>query len=284
MKSKVFINMFILVILAIFGTVIVGIEAPTDLLASVSDPGYGVSIATGVMVSTDPMRAAYTRFVKWLQGRFPGADPSSFLITMTSLRLEQKLTAANSVLQFEPKQGNSNTDGALEEKLATNEIFFGVAKALGIQKIDPATKDYGNKPLFHFPDPNYFNNANEAFALETLYQGKFTLDTEGLKRQKNILTNVFRYAPAVQYEAAAGAPPPYEIMPQYGPSMEERGYVFEHPNVILEGDKGNMISIALGAGDRSAIEGVAGKDNIAVLLWYGFKFSGIAEAGTSCGI
>lgn len=228
------------------------------------DSDQVMALAAGPLVSTDPMRAAYGRFVQYLENMGKVTSGGAPIITQTDLRLEAKIESSKNNYTLDLKEGTSSTDRPLENKLNNNDIFMVTAIGIGIYK----TNDTVYEPLFTFPDLNYFSAAGEAAALESIYNGKLSLTTDSLKRIKNLLLHHMRFVPPTQYDGTD------KIMPGYGAMIEERGYLRTNPNIIIDGSKTNTLEVAIGSGDHSAIEGAAGKDNILTVLLHGFVFSG----------
>ena len=208
--------------------------------------------------SPDIDRASYNRVRAVLKEENPGVD---FIINQNTLRIEQPLVTGRNSYKFDLYE-NSGSDRPLEEKLNRNDVFFMTHLALCLTKQDETTtpKQYGNYPLFTHPDPNYFIGANGATTpewqslLPIFSGGKLTLKTSPVERLKDFLTLHLMYVPERGYLIAA-APQVNAELPQYGPSMEERGFFRTNPTIIIDGNENNSVELSLGAGDTTNIAG-----------------------------
>lgn len=255
-----------------------------------------IAAAPGVYVSTDEQRAAYKRVETWIQANTMG-DPMDFIITETTLRVEQVLAANKNSYVFDLYQGNGNTDRPLENKLNRNDLFFVTHLALLIGKHDESTnpKQYANTPLFTHPDPNYFIGAptgvpKEFAALEAIYQGILMLSTANVERFGPFLADQLKYVPEAQYQIAA-SPQVNNEYPQWGPSLEGRGFHRITPNLVIDGQQTNRFVLTLGSGNIAAIEGAVNGSNQAVttrnflaLKVHGFRAIGAAAAAKAAAL
>lgn len=194
---------------------------------------------------------------------------SNFVINAKALRLEAALDPNKSSYTLDMAE-NVGADRPLEIKLNRNDAFFITHSALGIvrQNEVASPKQYGNFPLFTYPDPNYFNgddtvNLLEYQALECLFNGKVTLNTSPTDRLVDFATNQYKYIPERGY-MEAGVLNTNEEIPQYGPSLGERGFFKHVPNIIFDGQDNNRVKIDLGAGDKAMIDGHVDSANAAV--------------------
>jgi len=206
-------------------------------------------------------RANYLR-VKQIVG-------SSFTMNDTALRLEAVLSPSISSYQLEFSE-NKGSDRPSEQKLNHNDAFFITSIAVLLTRQDESTtpKRYGNYPLFTYPDPNYHNgddtvNMKEYEALECLYNGTLTLNTSPVDRLVNFPINLYKVNPERGFLVGAGTQPNSEF-PQFGPSMEERGFFNHVPTIVLDGKSNNNIKLQLGHGDKAMIDGNVNSLNVAV--------------------
>jgi len=239
---------------------------------------------TVINVSPSEARAAFTRIQSLLKSETGRED---FIINQKTLRVEQELSASKNTYTFDLKETNAS-DRPLEKKLKTNDLFFMTHLALCLTKQDTSTtpKQYGNFVLHTNPDPNVFvgddsSNPLEHVALETIYNGSLSLKTSPLERLSSFDTSMFRFVPERPHTVDYSNPDQH---PQYGPSMEERGYFALTPNIIIDGDDNNTLQLELGAGDTTLIAGAvnaAGNSvntrNVVVLLAHGFQVVGGAQ-------
>lgn len=213
------------------------------------------------ILSPEIARADYNRVNNIVSG--------NFTINQKALRLESLLdpNTSNYTLNLGESIGS---DRPLEMKLNRNNAFFLTHICLCITRQDASVTpaQYGNYPLFTYPDPNYFNgddtvNVPENQALELLYNGKLTLNTSPTDRLVDFATNIYRYVPERGY-VEAGVLNTFEEFPQYGPSLEERGFFKHVPNIIFDGQDNNQLKLNLGAGNKAVIDGHVNSANVAV--------------------
>ena len=236
------------------------------------------------LVSTNYMRSRYVAFLEQLADM--GNSVSNPIITQTALRMHANLSANATQVNFNIKKG-TDTDDPGERRLAQDNIFFLTHIGLAIQKYwvsGASLIDGGNYPLYTYPDPNYFtgaaagNEASEADALNTVFDGMLTFNSAGVDRLKEILTSYFKYVPDSQYLKLV-APQTADEHAQYGPSLGERGLVEIHGNQIIMGNLENKATLVLGAGSKAIINGSATVGNRVVLDLYGFEYSGSFDMG-----
>lgn len=233
-----------------------------------------------VNVPTDAKRAKLVRALEALQ-----INLNDYIIHEHTLRLEKSLVAGNNTYRFQMYQ-NPGSDRPQEIKLNRNDAFIVTALGLAITKEDTSTNpdNYGNYPLYTFPDPGFFlgvpgSGLNEAQCLEVIYNGQISIKTNNTERLVGLSTQHFRYVP--ERALSSGVPP------QYGPSMEYRGFFEMEPHIILNGQQDNQVELSIGAGDTAVIaggiDGSAGAvntRNIVVAQLHGFLVNEAAEAAT----
>jgi len=238
--------------------------------------------ATAPLVSTNYMRSRYIAFVEWLYNNgYLNSMEDNAIITETGLRMNAIITAGASVLNFNLKKG-TDTDGPGERRLATDNIFFITHIGLYLQKIYVSGASLiadSNYPLLTFPDPNHFagaaagNDASEADSLNLIYDGKLTLNSAGIDRLNEVLTEDLKFVPDSQTVNVA-APQTQIERPQWGPTFEGRGLKEMHGNQVILGKLENKATLYLGSGNKALIHGTATIGNRAVLKFHGFEFSG----------
>jgi hypothetical protein len=231
----------------------------------------------GVIISLDQERAAFNRIKELMQQENPGVE---FIINQKTLRLENELTPAKSSYVFDMYE-TRGADRPGEEKLNRNHLFFLTHAAVCLTKQDKTTspRRFGNYPLFTNPDPNFFvgddsTNMLEYQALETIFGGKLTVKTSPVVRLEDFLNTNFRYVPERNYTVNSSGNDEY---PQYGPTMEEKGFFRLTPQIIIDGQENNTVEVSLGEGDTALIAGgidAAGDavdtTNVLVVLLHGF--------------
>lgn len=248
------------------------------------------SMSPAVIVSSDEQRAAYGRTSRWIQDH-TNLDPSEYIISESTLRVEQVLAANRNNYTFDLYEGSASTDRPLETKLNRNDLFFVTHLALLIGKMDESTspKQYANFPLFTHPDPNYFVGApvgvpKEFQALEAVYNGVITFLTANVERFGPFLTSNLKVIPEAQFQIADGNQVNNEY-PQWGPTTAARGFHRVTPNLVVDGQQTNKFVLTLGSGNIAAIEGAVNGANQAVntrnflaLLLHGFRVVNAGQA------
>lgn len=233
-------------------------------------PGY---------ILADEMRSAYVRLLGALPEHF-GIDPKKKMpiITQTNLRLEGEITTDN-LISFYPRESDSNQSRKTENKVSQTEAFFIAQIALCITKQNDTEfpKGDGNAALHTWPDPQTFDAADEAAALELLYNGTLSFETSSQKRLDEFLCNDLKYVPGKQSEGSqTGTDSFITSQPQYGPENSNRGFYPINPNIIFDGGRDNEFNLRLSNGDTSNISGTdETTKNFAVLLLKGFKISSV---------
>lgn len=208
---------------------------------------------------------------------------SSFIYSISALRMEQAISAAQNNYNFQVKDpGTVSADGTIQFRLNDNDAFIPVGIALGLKKF--TTTSPGSYPIYTFPDPGYFSTASQAGALESVYNGTLLFKTGSTVRIDNIPTNLLRYAPENQYKvkptgtAATSVVVEYTIAndapPSFGPSLEEKGFLDLANYPILNGSEQNLWTLQLGLATTTAV----GTDVNLVLQNYGILIKGAAAA------
>lgn len=239
-------------------------------------------------ISPSSARASYDRFLKYLssKGKTVTGTP---IVQQADLRLEKLLTATSPVLKFDLQKSTGNGDRPMEVKLSSSEIFFVHGISIAIQKQNAGGGNQANRPMFTYPDKNYFIAApganSESAALEAVFQGLLSLRTDGNTRIEDLLTHHMKFVPDHQFEPtgvtgqATGAE-----LPSYGGSFEDRGYLELTPNPIIDGNQTNELQIQLGDADLTNIAGGAdvngvASENVIVVLLHGWCYKGNTSSG-----
>lgn len=230
-----------------------------------------------VNVPTDAKRAKLMRAVDAL-----GINLSQFIIHDHTLRAESKLVAGNNSYRMNLYK-NTGSDRPQEIKLARNDMFIMTHLGLALTKEDTASSktNYGNYPLYTFPDPGFFlgnpaSGLSEWECLEVVYNGKLTIKTDNTDRLLDLSTQHLRYVPQRAFGSNVG--------PEYGGSMEQRGFFPTEPMIILNGQQDNQVELSVGTGDTAVIAGgidgsAAAVDtrNVVVVQLHGFLVSNAAD-------
>lgn len=262
---------------------------PDDLLITAMVP----TISFGA----DEQRAVFARLDKWFQANNMGRA-HNFIITESSLRVEQVLASNQNQYGFDLYEGSSTVDRPLEIKLNRNDLYFATHIALGLAKYDPSTspKRYGNYPIFTHPDTNYFNGTGgsalaEYQALETVYEGRLTFTTGSVTRFGPMASSNLKYIPnRALLEGVAASTNTSLVYPEFGPSLEGRGFRRLTPNLVIDGQETNIFTLSLGAGDITNIAGETNEAgasvdtrNVVILQVYGFRAIGAGKAAKEAG-
>jgi len=240
-----------------------------------------------IEIGSSYMRSVHSRMLEALN-----IDKGQFIISERTLRAEQVLAANKNTYNFDLKE-NKSSDRPLERKLNQNDGFVISHLGLAIYKETTSGSPTQYFPLFTYPDPNYFlgvlGGINESDSAETLYLGDLSLKSNNTEIIQQFNTMHLRYVPERGYIVAAGAQTRDEF-PQYGPSIEARGFYPYSVNAILNGQDNNTLSLSVGAGNTTVIGGgvnAAGgavtTRNVAALLVHGFEIAEAAQSGLRWG-
>lgn len=237
-----------------------------------------------ITVPSDAKRAKLMRALDAMQVQL-----DDYIISEQTLRLEAELKAGRNAYALQMYE-NPGSDRPQEIKLNRNDAFIVIAAALAITKQDKTNDPplYGNYPLFTFPDPGFFLGSpaaglDEHECLETVYNGQLTIKTNNTDRLTGLSTSHFRYVP----ERTMGD----GVYPQYGPTLEKRGFFEMEPHIILNGQQNNLVEVEIGAGDTAVIAGgidgsaqAVDTTNVMVVQLHGFLLSEAAAAATRYGL
>lgn len=208
---------------------------------------------------------------------------SDFVISRQVLRVEEPLQTNRNQYKFQLKQGNSSTDGPLENLLNDSDAFVIVGVRIYIKKqdltLDPA--EFGNYELFSYPNKTEFDGTDgtnfEWRALMTIWNGKLSFRTGSLERMKPTDTNEYLFAPAEQDVG--------DNVSQFGGFSElNRGYVEQQPTLLLDGSQNNEFQLDLGSGSLDLIDGNEGGEtppttrNVVGLMILGLNIANGAES------
>lgn len=210
-----------------------------------------------------------------------------FVISRQVLRVEELLTAQRSEYTFQLKQGNSSTDGPLENLLNDSDAFVLTHVAIGIKKQDITLTppQYGNFQVYNYPPIATFvgvpaGQATEWASLMCIWNGKLTFFTGSLQRIKPTDTNEYLFAPA-------GADQVATVISSRGAFGDQsHGWVEQQATLLLDGSQNNEFKLSLGNGDLTGIAGqytaagatTATSRNVVVLSCLGLLIANGAES------
>ena len=139
----------------------------------------------------------------------------------------------------------------------------------------------GNHRLMTFADPNFFSGVDGASnaefeSVQTVFNGTLTMMEDNVEKLGAFLINDCEFAPEKQTFLAT-APQVNAEVPQYGPTMEERGYIDLLTDPYFDGQRNNIIRLQLGPGAYPNLAGGFANDgsavatsNVAVVRLQGF--------------
>jgi len=234
------------------------------------------------LITSSPNRA--------LAARIREKVGAGYIIQPNTIKVNLPVVPTNNQYLFDLYKV-SGSDHPLDNKLDRNDAFFITHMALHIFKQDESTtpKQYANGQAFTYPDPNFFvgvlSSWNEWKSLQTVYNGLLTLSTQNAERIKDFPTENFLFVPNRPYLLNSTDP---DNLPEYGPTLEERGF-FELPEMlILNGQDNNDVKLTLGPGNTAIIDGsvnaagtAVNTRNVVALKLQGFSVIGGARAVTS---
>ena len=175
-------------------------------------------------------------------------DTSKAVLTQSSLRLEQPVTAGVTVYPFpilvNDNSGPSGTTFNTEKRLILQDAF--VASDFGMFLAQPSSATDATFSLYTYPSPTVFAGAGLAAGLGTVYNGQLSIAINN----QIILPNwdTFRYKCVPETQTTAAATPSLD---QYN---AEQGFCIAEPNIVLSGSRNNVINLNLPA----AITGTIG--------------------------
>lgn len=244
-----------------------------------------------LIINTGGDYSKFSRVREALQAAGMG-DPNKYIIQPKTLRVEQLLSTTRDTYEFQLYE----TPGAgrdQEIKLNRNDMFFISAIAVYVYKQNTSTTpaQYANTQKFTYPDTNFFPGAAggttpfEWMCLYLVWRGKLSLFTDPVQRIKDLDTSHMMYVPRRQYLESAFVGITSDTYPEFGPEMQARGF-FELPAMpALYGQQNNRLSLELGSGDKSVIDGAvdaAGNSvntrNVLQIALHGFNVENGAEA------
>lgn len=243
-----------------------------------------------IEIGSTYMRAVHSRMMQAL----PTLQNGDFIITERTLRFETLAEANKNSYDFNMFE-NKGSDRPLERKLNRNDGFVLSHIGFGLTKQDLSTNPpkYGNFPVFTHPDPNFFSGAaggnTEVESLESAYSGALTVKVNNTEiiQQFALLHN--RLVPERGY-TLQGAPQLANEWPQYGPSIEERGFYPYSINVIFNGQDNNVITLEMGQGNTSLIAGgvddqgaAVNTRNVLVVMLHGYEIAEASQSGLRWG-
>lgn len=210
-----------------------------------------------------------------------------FVISRQVLRVEEALSVNKSSYDFQLKQGNSSTDGPLENLLNDSDAFVMTHVAIGIKKQDATLSPpwYGNFQVYNYPPQATFVGAPAGAAVEwqallTIWNGKLSFKTGSLERIKPTDTNEYLFAPAGADQVAT------VISSRRAFGDQNQGWVEQQATLLIDGSQNNVFTLNLGPGNVTAIDGswtsggaqTATSRNVLVLSVLGLLIANGAES------
>ena len=213
---------------------------------------------TNIFIDTE--RAWYVRALEILaMSMGVGVDTAkeNYKVFKTQLRYAVALSPLTDSYEVFLTEGTGNnlTTYTTESKMQKNDWFL--ASGIGVRIGRAAASsgvfsNHGNYPQFTYPDPNYFNGTGEATALQTLVNGKLTIESTGEAIMSNLLISEMVMNPDGTYTTSPAANPAFG-------GQNGRGILPLQPGVVFDGNAENKITFRLASGTKTNIDG--SKDN-----------------------
>lgn len=191
-------------------------------------------------------RLVYENSKNALRKAFPDVPQIAEIckLTQSTLRLEQPITAGNTLYTF-PVLDNTNLYSSTEKRLLQQDSA--VIYQLGLFVAKAATPATGAYPLFTHPNPIQFSTAGAATAMYAIYNGNLSIAVNNDILVPNWDLYKHLNVPQTQETAAANTP------------MDETRGAFDsfypvEPNLVLIGSKNNVVQITLPSGGVTTIE------------------------------
>lgn len=190
-----------------------------------------------------------------------GLFPDGFVIQPQQLRIHTLLKPGTTSYNFDFKNG-AITNYPMDVLLTQNDRFY--AHSVGIQilkqNVTDSVQNYGTEQRFTYPDPNFFVGANggtnlpEANALYTIYNGVVAMKSNVVEYAQKMTLERCLYVPERTYQKQA-SPQINDEYPEYGTTLERRGFFFMGDFVNINGQNQNSATITLAPGDTALIDG-----------------------------
>jgi hypothetical protein len=199
------------------------------------------------------------------------------------LRLFLPLSDSESEYTFNFDQDVQGNISPLARGLQFRNSFQAMAMAIGIMPVKTVsgTLYWGAAAEIYWPDPAVFSGAatsvlTEAEALEGVYQGSLTFQTNEGLRLDNHPTNIFRTVPETTRATItpfSGGTAYNTYNSEFGQQYQSLGGVFN----VMGGDD-NYIKVKINTKDKSAIKGSATRTNYLVIELLGTEVKGNTTA------
>ena len=202
------------------------------------------------------------------------------LITFTNLFFTVNLKNGQRVYD----KINMNDNGNLsypESRLMDDHLFLPMYSAYFLTKYsknEGATNTFdGNYPWFTYPDENFFSDApaggvKEADCLRTIYFGGFlTMTIGGQMVMREIPGIDMLYRPGRPFASTAGSGEASPVQQEWGPGAKMQGYHRLENDIVLKGKQDNKLTVSLGSGDVTNLEGGNDNANLGNKLIVAFK-------------
>lgn len=238
---------------------------------------------SGSMTIISAQRAAYQRALE-----IANHNPD-IIIHEYILRMEAALANGRNQYTLDLFQ-NNGADRPGDIKLNRNDLFLASGMALNLTKQNSVSDTKtGNRYLHTFPDPQYFvgtpgSGLEEHECLETIYNGTTTFRTSPVERLRGFHNQMFRFVPERALVKQA-SPQINDEPPQYGPTIEYKGFYQLTPNFVINGQENNYVDVFLAQGDTAVIDGslnaagaAATTRNVLVVQLLGFVIVNGAQA------
>lgn len=187
------------------------------------------------------------------------------------LRLESLITTRTEY-RFDLYE-QAGSDAETEIKLKRNDAFF--LSHIGLALYQNTERSQAD--LKTWPDPFTFATAGAAAELEQIYNGRLIFNTQPVQRISPISCQLFKYNPGRIQDADPPAVTAALGGPVWGPTLEQKGFLYVEPSVILGGQDDNYIDLEI---PGPSFNNAANDDTYIVVQLFGFKVDqGARELG-----
>lgn len=211
---------------------------------------------------------------------------ANYIYEQATLKMGKLLSPSLTQYQLSPRKGvDTPVPGTV--LLDMNDFFIATDVSLRIGRATYASgafSNFGNYPVFSYPDPNYFTGngttaGSEVSSLQCLVNGTLGFSVNGTYLMDPLPAQDFFFNPMSTYLTS---PVTY---PQFGGSFTEKGYQHLTPNIMIDAGTDNSFVVTLNQGTIGNIDGSisstttdSGFRNHLYIFVAGFKIKNLASA------
>ncbi len=249
-----------------------------------------------ILISPQNERSDYERVVNSIatsMGMSAAQFKAAFKVSPQTLKLGAILSNTNGIYEFSPVSGSGVSRPMPQVQMNKNDFFAVSNLGLGFAKCDfvSATNTYqnfGNYPIFSYPDPGFFAGApvgaaTESACLNTIVNGLISLSVASDPVLLPTLARDFVYNPEGTYIASP------ITHPRLGGDKVNRGYSELTPSFIIDGNSDVSFSLVLSDGAKTDLDGsispgttAATTRNVLWLFVNGWVVKNLSDGGRSC--